>query len=133
MMGMSGMFTQGVLLRIVVARVSEGTALMWAMFMSAIALVGAATTTNETAFAGFLILVTIGYGLTIPNLSALYSYVPLPQGTIQGVAGALDRLGQSCGPLLGLAATAHFSESSVLVITGVEMLVNWLLCLAFLN
>lgn len=120
-MGAAGIFVQGVLLRIIMARISEGQALVWAMFVTSFALIGMGYCDSEVMFMVYLILISVGYGLTVPNLSALFSHVPLPQGAIQGVAGAIDRLGQAFGPLIGLQAVGTLSEGTVLWCTGVEL------------
>ena len=38
-----------------------------------------------------LLLITVGYGLAVPSLSALFSHVPMQQGVMQGIAGSADR------------------------------------------
>lgn len=42
-------------------------------------------------------LITVGYGLAVPSLSALFSHVPMQQGVMQGIAGSADRFGQAVG------------------------------------
>ena len=39
--------------------------------------------------------------LQVPCISALFSAVPVEQGVMQGIAGAIDRFGQAFGPIVG--------------------------------
>jgi DHA1 family tetracycline resistance protein-like MFS transporter len=100
-MGLGGIFVQGVLVRFVVSRIAEERTLLVAMATTSVGFAGLSYVTSVYSLAPCLALVSIGYGLAVPCLSTLFSHVPIEQGIMQGIAGSIDRFGQSFGPILG--------------------------------
>jgi len=100
-MGLGGIFVQGVLVRFVVSRIAEERTLLVAMATTSAGFAGLSYVHSVYTLAPCLALVSIGYGLAVPCLSTLFSHVPIEQGIMQGIAGSIDRFGQSFGPILG--------------------------------
>ena len=92
---------QGVLVRFVVSRVGEERTLLIAMAATSLGFAALSYVHSVYELAPALALVSIGYGLSVPCLSTLFSNVPMEQGIMQGIAGSIDRFGQSFGPILG--------------------------------
>jgi len=80
-----------------------------------------------------LTLVAIGYGLAVPCLSALFAQVPVEQGIMQGIAGAIDRFGQAFGPVVGGSLLAMLGEAALMRFTGIGLAVISTICLSFIG
>lgn len=97
LMGLLGIFVQGVLLRLVVAAARDGSALCLGLLATSLGLALLSAAHSAPLLVLSLGLITVGYGLCVPSLSALFSHVPMQQGVMQGIAGSADRLGQAIG------------------------------------
>ena len=82
---------------------------------------------------GALTLIAVGYGLTVPCLSTLFSHVPVEQGIMQGLAGAIDRFGQAFGPVVGGSLLHLLGEAALMFWTGVALAGISFVCLAFIG
>ena len=120
-MGLGGMFVQGVLVRIVVSRLGEEKTLFVAMAATAGGFVLLALAQNLTMLVPALTMIAIGYGLCVPCLTTLFSHVPVEQGIMQGIAGAIDRFGQAFGPVVGGSMLHLLGEASLMLWTGVAL------------
>jgi hypothetical protein len=80
-----------------------------------------------------LLLITVGYGLAVPSLSALFSHVPMQQGVMQGIAGSADRFGQAIGPLAGMQLLGALGERGLMRWTGVWLFVTCTACVQFIQ
>ena len=129
-MGLGGMFVQGVLVRIVVGRLGEEKTLFVAMACTSGGFVLLSCATSLHLLLPALTLIAIGYGLAVPCLTFLFSNVPVEQGIMQGIAGAIDRFGQAFGPVVGGSLLAMLGEARLMRVTGVALAIVALLCLA---
>jgi hypothetical protein len=128
-MGLGGMFVQGVLVRVVVRWLGEERTLFVAMASTAGGFALLAATHNLQLLVPALSLIAVGYGLTVPCLTTLFSHVPVEQGVMQGIAGAIDRFGQAFGPLVGGALMGMLGEaalSSVCLVFVGEGCLHWM-------
>jgi len=132
-MGLAGMGVQGVLVRVVVGCCGEERALLIAMAATALGFVALSVTSDLTLLVPALGLIAIGYGLAVPCLSTLFSHVPVEQGIMQGIAGAIDRFGQAFGPVVGGAALHMLGEAGLMRVTGFGLAGISSLCLLFIG
>ena len=132
-MGLGGMAVQGVLVRVTVAYLGEEQTLVVAMaaVSSGFGLLSYAT--NVVLLAPALTLIAIGYGLAVPCLSALFAQVPVEQGIMQGIAGAIDRFGQAFGPIVGGSLLALLGEAGLMRFVGMGLAAISVLCLGFIG
>ena len=80
-----------------------------------------------------LTLIAIGYGLAVPCLTTLFSHVPVEQGIMQGIAGAIDRFGQAFGPIVGGSLLALLGEAGLMRFVGMGLAAISVLCLGFIG
>ncbi len=132
-MGIGGMFVQGGLVRIVVSRLGEGRTLLLAMLSTSAGFVLLSTARGLAVLVPALALIAIGYGLTVPCLSALFAAVPVEQGVMQGFAGAIDRFGQAFGPIMGGMLLEVLGEAELMAITGCALATVSSICLLFIG
>jgi len=133
MMGLGGMFVQGVLVRVTVATLGEERTLVVAMAATASGFGVLSYTTSAVTLVPALTLVAIGYGLAVPCLSALFAQVPVEQGIMQGLAGAIDRFGQAFGPVVGGSLLALLGEAALMRVTGLGLAIISTVCLSFIG
>jgi len=122
-MGLGGIFVQGVLVRFVVSRIQEERTLVVAMASTSLGFAGLSYVTSVYTLVPCLAFVSIGYGLAIPCLSALFSHVAVEQGIMQGIAGSIDRFGQSFGPILGGWLLDLVGQAWLMLSTGATLAV----------
>ena len=134
-MGIAGIFVQGVLVRMIVPRVGEGRTLFIAMMATSagFGLLSTAGIFGIQALLPALGLIAVGYGLAVPCLSALFAGVPVEQGIMQGIAGAIDRFGQAVGPIVGGAVLESIGEANLMRATGVGLAAISTVCLSFIG
>ncbi|KAL1500071.1 hypothetical protein AB1Y20_012746 [Prymnesium parvum] len=132
-MGLAGMGVQGVLVRIVVAACGEERTLAISMAATSLGFVALSMTTGLEMLIPALGIIAIGYGLAVPSLSTLFSLVPVEQGIMQGIAGAIDRFGQAFGPLVGGAALHLLGEAGLMRYTGLALALISSVCLLFIG
>ena len=89
--------------------------------------------TSLALLAPALTLIAIGYGLAVPCLTTLFSHVPVEQGIMQGIAGAIDRFGQAFGPVVGGVLLKVLGEAGLMRWTGVGLAIISSICLAFIG
>ena len=132
-MGIAGMLVQGVLVRVVVAALAEERTLMLAMSATCVGFVLLSLATNLYGLVPALGCIAVGYGLAVPCLSALFSHVPVEQGIMQGMAGAIDRFGQAVGPIVGGSLLVFLGEAKLMAATGIALAAVSGLCLLFIG
>jgi len=132
-MGLGGIFVQGVLVRVVTTAVGEERTLLLAMASTALGFSALSYVKTVYHLAPALALVSIGYGLAVPCLSTLFSNVPMEQGIMQGIAGSIDRFGQSFGPILGGWLLDLVGQGWLMLCTGASLAVISSICLLFVG
>ena len=132
-MGLAGIFVQGVLVRVVVSRLGEEKTLFAAMAATAGGFILLSLARSLTLLVPALTFIAIGYGLCVPCITTLFSHVPVEQGLMQGIAGAIDRFGQAFGPVVGGSLLHLLGEASLMRWTGVALAAISLVCLAFIG
>jgi len=132
-MGLAGMFVQGVLVRVIVARFAEERTLMLAMASTSVGFCLLSLASSLVMLVPALGCIAVGYGLAVPCLSALFSNVPVEQGIMQGMAGAIDRFGQAFGPLFGGYLLHLLGEARLMAATGVALASVSCICLIFIG
>ena len=132
-MGLGGIFVQGVLVRFVVSRIQEERTLVVAMAATSVGFAGLSYVTSVMTLVPCLAFVSIGYGLAIPCLTALFSHVPVEQGIMQGIAGSIDRFGQSFGPVLGGWLLDIVGQAWLMLSTGATLACISGVCLLFVG
>ena len=132
-MGLGGMAVQGVLVRVTVHHLGEEQTLVLAMAATSAGFGLLSYATDVLLLAPALTLIAIGYGLAVPCLSALFAQVPVEQGIMQGIAGAIDRFGQAFGPIAGGAMLAVLGESGLMRVTGIGLAAVSTVCLGFIG
>ena len=131
--GIGGMFVQGVLVRVAVGRLGEEKTLFLSMAATSAGFVVFSCATSLHVLAPALALIAVGYGLTVPCLSTLFSNVPVEQGIMQGIAGAIDRFGQAFGPIVGGVLLSLVGEVALMRWTGIALALVAAACLAFIG
>ena len=132
-MGIAGIFVQGALVRVVVSRLGEEKTLFAAMAATAGGFILLSLARSLTLLVPALTFIAIGYGLCVPCITTLFSHVPVEQGLMQGIAGAIDRFGQAFGPVVGGSLLHLLGEASLMRWTGVALAAISLVCLAFIG
>jgi len=132
-MGLGGIFVQGVLVRFVVSRVGEERTLLIAMASTSLGFSSLSYVHTVYQLAPALALVSIGYGLAVPCLSTLFSNVPMEQGIMQGIAGSIDRFGQSFGPILGGWLLDIVGQGWLMLCTGTALAIISSISLLFVG
>lgn len=132
-MGLGGMAVQGVLVRVTVHKFGEEQTLVLAMAATSCGFGVLSYATDVVLLAPALSLIAIGYGLAVPCLSALFAQVPIEQGIMQGIAGAIDRFGQAFGPIAGGAMLAVLGESGLMRVAGIGLAGISTVCLGFIG
>jgi DHA1 family tetracycline resistance protein-like MFS transporter len=112
--GFLGVVVQGGLVGPVVRLLGERRTLALGLLFAAAGWGGSALTHSLPVFIGMLVPGAIGIGLCNATLSALISKSASPQeqGRVQGVAGALESLGRTIGPVWGNGSLQRFGEGS---------------------
>jgi len=125
--GVLGVVVQGTLVGPVVRRFGERLSLAIGLCVAAAALAVASVSTSVPVFLGALIPAAAGFGISIPALTSLLSKSARndEQGTVQGVAGSMESLGRTIGPVWGNAAlqvfgtgSAYLSAAALMLFTG---------------
>ena len=129
-MGLGGMFVQGVLVRVVVGQLGEERTLVVAMICTAGGFILLSFVDGLPLLVVALTSIAIGYGLTVPCLTTLFSHVPVEQGVMQGIAGAIDRFGQAFGPVVGGSLLHLLGEAALMRWTGLALAAISACCLA---
>ena len=132
-MGLGGMAVQGILVRVTVHTLGEEHTLVVAMASTASGFALLSYATSLVLLVPALSLVAIGYGLAVPCLSALFAEVPVEQGVMQGIAGAIDRFGQAFGPIVGGSLLAMLGEAQLMRWTGIGLALVSALCISFIG
>mmetsp|Transcript_6515 Transcript_6515/g.16086 ORF Transcript_6515/g.16086 Transcript_6515/m.16086 type:complete len:538 (+) Transcript_6515:78-1691(+) len=132
-MGLGGIFVQGVLVRVVTSAVGEERTLLLAMVSTSIGFSALSYVKTVYHLAPALTLVSVGYGLAVPCLSTLFSNVPMEQGIMQGIAGSIDRFGQSFGPILGGWLLDLVGQGWLMLCTGTSLGAIAAVCLLFVG
>ena len=132
-MGLGGMFVQGVLVRMIVGRLGEEKTLFLAMGATSGGFVLLSYATSLHLLLPALTLIAIGYGLAVPCITFLFSNVPVEQGIMQGIAGAIDRFGQAFGPIVGGSLLHMLGEAALMRLTGVGLAAIAAVCLMFIG
>mmetsp|Transcript_18073 Transcript_18073/g.48609 ORF Transcript_18073/g.48609 Transcript_18073/m.48609 type:complete len:669 (+) Transcript_18073:174-2180(+) len=133
MMGLLGILVQGVLLRVVVRYAKDGNTLYVGLLSTALGLTMLAVSRSSAVLALSLALITTGYGLAVPSLSALFSHVPMQQGVMQGIAGSADRFGQAIGPIAGIKLLGVVGERGLMNLTGIGLFLICTVCVQFIR
>ena len=132
-MGLGGMLVQGVLVRVIVSRLGEERTLFCSMLCTSAGFVVLSYSTSLALLAPALTLIAIGYGLAVPCLTTLFSHVPVEQGIMQGIAGAIDRFGQAFGPIVGGALLQILGEAWLMRWTGIFLAAVSAACLVYIG
>jgi len=132
-MGLGGMFVQGVLVRITVGSLGEEKTLLLAMACTSGGFVLLSVAKSLELLVPALSLIAIGYGLAVPCLTTLFSNVPVEQGIMQGIAGAIDRFGQAFGPIVGGSLLHFLGEAALMRWTGFALAGISAICLLFIG
>ena len=103
------------------------------MAATSLGFAGLSYVTSVMTLVPCLALVSIGYGLAIPCLTALFSHVPVEQGIMQGIAGSIDRFGQSFGPVLGGWLLDIVGQAWLMLSTGCTLAAISGVCLLFVG
>ncbi|KAG8464981.1 hypothetical protein KFE25_012344 [Diacronema lutheri] len=133
LMGLLGIFVQGVLLRIVVRCAQDGNTLYMGLLSTSLGLSMLAVSYTPPLLGLSLGLITVGYGLAVPSLSALFSHVPMQQGVMQGIAGSADRFGQAVGPIAGMQLLNVVGERGLMNYTGIGLFLICTVCVQFIR
>ena len=132
-MGVGGMFVQGVLVRVTVAALGEELTLLFAMGATAAGFTLLSYTTSLVLLVPALSLIAVGYGLAVPCITTLFSHVPVEQGVMQGIAGAIDRFGQAFGPVVGGSLLHLLGGANLLRGTSASLALVSAACLCFIG
>ncbi len=127
LVGALGVVVQLALVGPVVQHFGERRALVGGLFLAAVGLGAASVSASVPVFIATIAPVAIGTGLCNPSLTSLLSRGSgrQEQGRVQGVAGALESLGRTLGPVWGNAllyrlgeGAAFASAAALLVVTA---------------
>lgn len=132
-MGIGGMFVQGALVRMVVPRLGEAKTLLLAMGATAAGFCLLSYARALPLFAAALTVIAIGYGLAVPCIASLFAAVPIQQGVMQGIGGAIDRFGQAIGPMAGGSMLHYLGEARLMRGTGLALALVSIFCLSFVS
>jgi DHA1 family tetracycline resistance protein-like MFS transporter len=127
--GLLQAFTQGYLLRKIVARQGELRLVRIGMFAFAIGMAPMASMSNRGLLWALLALLSLGYGLASPSIASLISRGTEHhlQGEVLGVNQSALTLARICGPLMAgfiyhtLAPAAVYAAGAVIAIVALAL------------
>ncbi|MBI2833777.1 MAG: MFS transporter [Acidobacteria bacterium] len=131
--GVLGVIVQVVMVGRVVRRFGEKGTFIIGLLSAAVGAAAAVMTHSVVTFLITLVPAALGVGLCNPSLIALVSRSAAPgeQGRVQGVAGALESLGRTVGPVWGNGTLQHFGEGAAYGSAAVAILVTAALVSAY--
>jgi DHA1 family tetracycline resistance protein-like MFS transporter len=129
--GVLGVAVHAALVGPVVRRFGERLALAGGLCLAGAALGAASITSSVPVFLAALVPAAVGFGISIPALTSLLSKAARgdEQGIVQGVAGSMESLGRTIGPVWGNGALQAFGSGSAYLSAAALMLLTGLYAL----
>lgn len=128
--GLLMVFTQGFLIRKLIAKYGEKWVMPLGLLMLSLGLMGCALGSTPYLMAPFITLLAIGYGLANPSITGSISLLSPKesQGENLGVAQSLSSLARILGPVTGGYAFQVLFPVAPFLLGGVSALLGLLLC-----
>jgi len=130
LLGLVGAIVQGLSAGWAVNRFGLKNTLLLGIVLTAAGLGAAGMTSSAPPFIAMLVLAIIGSSFIMPSLSTLLSCAARPgeQGRIQGLAGSVESLARTIGPIWGNGVLGAFGGGRAYLSAATVLLLCWALC-----
>lgn len=131
--GVLGAVVQAAMIRPIVRRIGDKATLLLGLACAAVGLIASALAPSVTILVLALVPLAFGIGFGHPTVASLVSRAARgdEQGRVQGVAGALESMGRTVGPIWGNASLQHWSDMVPYISAAALLLVTMLMTVGY--